>query len=80
MALSKFLGKALAAPLKALGIVSTPGKAPAALPSPTARDTVAASISADDELRKRRGGAADILTGAAGAEAPLTGGKLILGS
>jgi hypothetical protein len=34
----------------------------------------------DDELRRRRGGAADILTGTRGAEAATTGGKLVLGS
>lgn len=80
MALLKPLGKLIAAPLKALGVISTPGKAPAALPAPTARDTVASTIAADDELRRRKGAAADIITGAAGAEAPLTGGKLVLGS
>lgn len=79
MALLKPLGKLVAAPLKALGVISTPGKAPSALPTLT-RDDAAATIAADDELRKRRGGAADIITGAAGAEAPLTGGKLTLGS
>jgi hypothetical protein len=79
MALLKQAGKLLSAPLKALGIISTPGKPPSALPAPT-RDDAAAQIRADDELRKRRGGAADIITGAAGAEAPLTGGKLTLGS
>lgn len=79
MALLKPLGKLVAAPLKALGVISTPGKTPSALPTLT-RDDAAATIAADDELRKRRGGAADIITGAAGAEAPLTGGKLTLGS
>lgn len=34
----------------------------------------------DDELLRRRGGAADILTGTTGAEAALSGGKLVLGS
>ena len=73
------LGKVISAPLKALGIISTPStKTIAALPTVT-RDDAAAQIAADDELRKRRGGAADIITGAAGAEAPLTGGKLTLG-
>lgn len=79
MALLKNVGKILSAPLKALGIISTPGKPPAPLPTVT-RDTAAASIATEDELRKRRGGAADNITGAAGAEAPLTGGKLTLGS
>ena len=34
----------------------------------------------DDELLRRRGSAADILTGTTGAEAALSGGKLVLGS
>lgn len=79
MALLKPLGKLISVPLKALGIVNTPGKAPAPLPAVT-RDTAAATIAADDELRRRKGGAADIITGAGGAEAALTGGKLTLGS
>ena len=79
MALLKPLGQIISAPLKALGIISTPGKAPTALPAPT-RDDAAAQIAADDAIRKRRVGAADIITGATGAEASLTGGKLTLGS
>lgn len=35
---------------------------------------------ADDELLRRRGGAADMLTGTTGAEAALSGGKLVIGS
>ena len=42
------------------------------------RDDAAAQVASDDEIRRRQGAAADIITGAAGAEAPLTGGKLIL--
>lgn len=72
-------GKILAAPLKALGIISTPGKAPSPLPTAT-RDDAAAQIAANDELQRRKGGAADILNGSGGAQAPLTGGKLTLGS
>ncbi|MEV4934411.1 hypothetical protein [Sphingobium sp. LSP13-1-1.1] len=73
------VGKLLSAPLKALGIVSTPGKPPAPLPTVT-RDEAGAQAMADDELRRRKGGAADIVNGASGAEAALTGGKLTLGS
>jgi|GEM_PF-1738500 hypothetical protein len=73
------LGKIIAAPLKALGIISTPGQAPTALPTAT-RDDAAAAVSATDELRRRKGGAADLVNGAAGVQAPLTGGKLTLGS
>ncbi|MCJ8158846.1 hypothetical protein [Sphingomonas sp. LaA6.9] len=79
MALLKPLGKALGGVLKGLGIISTPGKPPAPLPSVT-RDDAAAQQAADDDLRRRKGGAADILTGSGGAEAALTGGKLTLGS
>jgi hypothetical protein len=43
------------------------------------RDDAAAQI-ADDELLRRRGGAADMLTGTTGAEAALSGGKLVVGS
>ncbi|KQM60073.1 MULTISPECIES: hypothetical protein [unclassified Sphingomonas] len=78
MALLKPLGKVIAAPLKALGIVSTPGKAPTPLRSVT-RDDAAAQVATDDEIRRRQGAAADIITGARGAEATLTGGKLTLG-
>lgn len=79
MALLKPIGKVLGSVLKAVGIISTPGKVPEALPTVT-RDDAAAQIASDDELRKRRGGAADILNGASGAEAALSGGKLTLGS
>lgn len=63
------------------GIKAIAGKkkkpAPVGLP-PATRDDAAVSL--DDELLRRRGGAADILTGATGAEAALSGGKLVLGS
>lgn len=79
MALLKTAGKLLSAPLKALGVISTPGKPPAPL-RPVTRDDAAAQTAADDEIRRRQGAAADIITGTGGAEAPLTGGKLTLGS
>ena len=78
MALTRTIGKALGGVLKAVGLVSTPGKVPVPLRSVT-RDDAAATIAADDELRRRLGAAADIITGAGGAEAALTGGKLTLG-
>ena len=43
------------------------------------RDDAIAQM-ADDELLRRRGGAADMLTGTTGAEAALSGGKLVVGS
>lgn len=78
VALLKPLGQALALPLKALGVVNTPGKAPTPLRSVT-RDDAAAQVAADDEIRRRQGAAADIITGTRGAETALTGGKLTLG-
>lgn len=74
-----FVGDILSAPLKALGLVSTPGKPPAPLPTVTRDDAIVAAQSAD-ELRRRKGAAADIVTGTGGAEAAPTGGKLTLGS
>jgi hypothetical protein len=73
----KQIGSVIRAPLKALGIVKSPGKAPTPLPSVT-RDTVRDRAAQEDELRRRRGGAADILTGSSGAEAGATG-KTTLG-
>lgn len=77
--LTKVIGKALGGILKAVGLVSTPGKPPAPLRSVT-RDDAAVQIATEDELRRRKGGAADIINGAGGAEAVLSGGKLTLGS
>jgi hypothetical protein len=52
-------------------------KAPHATPAVT-RDDALDSAAIEDQLLKRRGGAADILTGAGGAEAGNTG-KTVLG-
>ena len=79
MALLKPIGSALGGILKAVGLISTPGKAPSPLPTVT-RDDAASQVAANDELQRRKGGAADILNGSGGAQAPLTGGKLTLGS
>lgn len=73
------VGKILSPVLKAVGLVSSPGKPPAPTPQVT-RDDAAAQVAASDELRRRKGAAADILNGSGGAEAALTGGKLTLGS
>lgn len=52
-----------------------------AQPLPTAtRDDASALAMQEDEIRRRKGSAADILTGSTGAEAALSGGKLVLGS
>lgn len=56
-------------------------KKTAARPLLTAtRDDASALAMQEDELRRRKGSAADILTGSTGAEAALSGGKLVLGS
>lgn len=46
--------------------------------APVTRDTITEQAALEDELRRRRGGAADILTGASGAEAGPTA-KTVLG-
>ncbi|WEK43634.1 MAG: hypothetical protein P0Y64_02030 [Candidatus Sphingomonas colombiensis] len=79
MALLKPIGKALGGVLKAVGIISSPGKPPDPL-RPVTRDDAAAQVASDDEIRRRQGAAADIITGTGGAQAPLTGGKLVLGN
>lgn len=57
------------------------GKKAPVQPLPQAsRDDAAAAIARDDELRRRKGAAADILTGSGGAEATGTPGKFILGN
>lgn len=65
----KVLDTVIGAPLKALGIIHSPGKPPAPLPTAT-RDDAYDRSALEDELRKRRGGAADMLGG--GAEAGAT--------
>ena len=72
--------KFVASPLLALtGVLKKP-KLPAPVRTPT-RDDAAAEIASEDALRKRRGGAADILNSAGGVEAGSSaGGKDTLGS
>jgi hypothetical protein len=71
------LESALSAPFKLLGLVPKMPKLPSPLPVPTT-DDAAAQISTQDELARRRGGAADVITGSGGAEAGATG-KALLG-
>lgn len=60
--------------MKMLGMKpKNPGGATPSVTRDDARDAAAA----DDELRKRRGGAADILTGVGGAEAGTTGRSIL---
>jgi hypothetical protein len=49
------------------------------LPGPT-RDDAKAAQNLNDEMLRRKGGAADIITGVRGAEAPSSGGKTVLGA
>lgn len=65
------------APLKMIGLIPKTPKAPT--PSkPVTMDEARDAASAEDELRRRKGGGADMLTGARGAEAGTTG-KVKLG-
>lgn len=54
-------------------------KKPAAPAGPVRRDQEIINREVFDELARRRGGAADMLTGASGAEAPAATGKAVLG-
>lgn len=72
------VAKVLSAPLKAIGLIPKMPKLPAPLPT-VQRDEAAATIQSEDEIRRRRGGAADIVTGAGGAEPAQATGKTTLG-
>lgn len=74
----KVLQTAISPAATALGLFKKP-KAPKALPAP-GRDDTLRSIAQEDALAKRRGGAADILTGVGGAEAGPASAKDLLGS
>lgn len=68
----------LSAPFKLLGLVPKPPKIPSPQPVATP-DDAAAAIQSQDELARRRGGAADVITGASGAEPSTPTGKALLG-
>jgi len=70
-------GKLIGGLFKAVGLVPKRPKVMAPTPIPTRSD--AAANARIDALRARRGGAADFLTGAAGAEAAAPGVKELLG-
>lgn len=74
----KVVGKVIRAPLKALGLIPKLPKPPVPL-KPATRDRARETANLDDELRRRRGGAADMLTGTGGAEASGSVGKTQLG-
>ncbi|QJQ31816.1 hypothetical protein GV829_04605 [Sphingomonas lacunae] len=72
------VGKALVSPLgAAVGVFKKP-KIPAPTPVAT-RDNVRMSQIAEDRMLKRRGGLADLFTGATGAEPAPVGAKALLG-
>jgi hypothetical protein len=73
----KAIGSVIGAPLKALGLIPKIPKPPPPLPLVTRDDARDAAAKAD-ELRQRRGGLADVITGSGGAEAG-RGGKVLLG-
>lgn len=64
----KAVGSVIGAPLKAIGLIPKMPKPPEAQ-KPITRDDVQALADREDELRKRLGGRADIVTGTSGAEA-----------
>lgn len=74
----KSVGKALISPLgAAVGLFKKPN-----IPAPTpvaTRDNVRIQQIAEDRMLKRRGGLADLLTGANGAEPAPIGAKALLG-
>lgn len=78
MKVAKFLFSPLLSVVGALTKKPKPQVQPAPLPTPT-RDDARSEAERRLELARRRGGAADIVTGAYGAEAP-AGGKTTLGS
>lgn len=77
------IGNILTAPLKLIGLIpsskSIP-QLPAPVPTPT-RDMASDLVAGSDALARRRGGAADIVTGRSGLEASAgSTGKARLGS
>jgi hypothetical protein len=73
----KALGGVIGAPLKAIGLIPKLPKPPAPTPAVTRDDARDAALR-QDQLFGRRGGAADQMTGASGAEAGATS-KTLLG-
>jgi hypothetical protein len=73
----KAVGALISPVASALGLFKKP-KINSPLPAATRDDTLRA-IGQEDALAKRRGGAADILTGAGGAEAGPSSAKDLLG-
>jgi hypothetical protein len=74
----KLVKTAISPVATALGLFKKP-KAPAVPLTQATRDDTLRAIAQDDTLARRRGGAADILTGAGGAEAGPVSAKDLLG-
>ena len=72
------VGSVISAPFKLLGLVPKAPTLPAPVPVAT-RDDAMSAIQTQDELARRRGGAADMITGAGGAEPTTPTGKALLG-
>lgn len=65
----------------ALGLLKGKKKPPASTPIQATRDDAARMVERDQELARRRGAAADIITGTNGAEAAAGSiGRLVVGS
>jgi hypothetical protein len=73
----KAIGNVIGAPLKAIGLIPKLPTPPLATP-PVTRDNARDAALKQDQLFGRRGGAADQMTGASGAEAGATS-KTMLG-
>ncbi|ARS27622.1 hypothetical protein [Sphingomonas sp. KC8] len=73
-----FIGRSLLGPIGKM-IVGKPKAAQPISQRPVTRDDAAAQMQADDDLRRRRGAGANLLTGPSGAEARTAGGKVLLG-
>lgn len=73
----KAIGNVIGAPLKAIGLIPKMPSVPAATPPVTRDDALTAALK-QNSLFARRGGAADQMTGASGAEAGATS-RTILG-
>lgn len=60
--------------------LTAPGTPKINIPPPIQNDDASATLSANDALAKRRGGASDILNGDEGFTQPLPGPKAVLGA
>lgn len=82
MAFLKKIGKFFLSPLgAAVGLFGGGKKSPKMLPGPVTRDDARDAADRQDELLRRRGAAADMLTGTAGAEASAGSiGRIVAGS